>query len=365
MYLALIIFSILSYLAFQNKTSKSSIKKYIIVMTILLIVISSLRHEAVGNDTYAYMRFFDQYAEMSWSEVFDNFWTSYLYPGEDGKDPGQLVIIKALSYVVPNSRVFLCVVAALLLIPLGVLVYRNSKTLETPCFFYVFYITMFYPYLPNSAVRQSLALTILLIGFLSLQKGKMLRFMMLLFVATFVHKSIVIAALIIPFYYLKNIKASYRLSLLLFIIMLFTYKYVGVFMSMQSEIYEAYGSGEYYATAQSVPFMVILMILGLYVIGWIGIGKDKESYNKRLIYGGAAMTLVWVVMVRLDPSVIRLTAYFGPWMGLMVPDALRLSSRRDFNILFAILLLVFIARAIMTPDNYHFLWQEMALHDRY
>lgn len=366
MYLALIILCVVLYYLFPDKANKHAIKQYIYIITCLLIIVSGLRHEAVGNDTYAYMQTFDKMAIISWNDIWENFWQSYLYPGinGNGKDPGQLVITKVLSLILPDSRFFLFVVAMMLLIPLGIFVYRNSESLETPCFFYVFYITMFYPYLPNSAVRQSWALAILLIGYLFLQKGKDKYFIISLLLATFIHKSIFIVVLILPFYYLRNTRLLYKSVLVLFIMMLFLYQYVGVYLSSQSEIYERYGTGEFYAS-RSAPYMVILMMLGLYFIGWLGINKDNKPYSRRLIYGGAALTLVWVVMVRLDPSLIRITAYFGPWMGVMIPLSLRLWRKRDYKIFFILILLIFIVRALITPDNYHFLWQEMKLHERY
>ncbi len=52
MWLTLINFVILLNLTFQKKTSKPSIKNYKIATTILFIFISSLRQEAVGNDTW-------------------------------------------------------------------------------------------------------------------------------------------------------------------------------------------------------------------------------------------------------------------------------------------------------------------------
>lgn len=367
MCLSLIIICILLYIVCRNKTNKRVIKQYIVFITILLITVSGLRHEAVGNDTYAYMQLFDRLTSISWHEIFDGFWDAYFNPGQDGngKDPGELVIVKALTYLLPDSRSFLFIVAAILLIPLGIFVYRNSESLETPCFFYVFYITIFYHYLPNSAVRQSLALALLLVGYLLLQKGKLYKFLICLFMATFLHKSIIIVLLLLPFYLYKDVKSLYKWSFVLFVIMLVAYEYIGLFLSMQSEIYEAYGTGTYYTQGKSAPFMVILMMLGLYLIGLLGIKKDQCAYEKRLIYGGAAMTLVWVVMVRLDPSIIRLTAYFGLWMGLMIPSSLKLWDKSNYRTLFFIVLLVFVVRAITTPDNYHFLWQEMQLHSRY
>lgn len=362
MYLSLILLVIILYYCSANKSNPRTIKNYIKFITVVLILVSGLRHQAVGNDTYAYMQNFDQAVLRPWSDIFSNFWDLYFNPGEDGKDPGELVIIKAFTYILPNSRCFLFVVASILLIPLGVFVYRNSKTLETPCFFYVFYITMFYPYLPNSAIRQSFALAILLLGYLLLQKRKLIPFIVLLLVATLIHKSIVITFLILPFYFIKKPRLLYYASFGLFILMLFYYQYIGVYLASQSEIYVMYASGAY---LDSAPYMVILMILGLYLLGCFGISKDSLREDNRIIYGGAAMTLVWVVLVRLDPSLIRLIAYFGPWMGIMVPLALKQWRPKDHKIFYALILIIFVLRAIITPDNYHFMWQEMQLHDRY
>lgn len=366
MYLALIVICIFLCYISDNKKSKLVIKRYICFITIILIVVSGLRHEAVGNDTYAYMQSFDKMYMLSWDDILGNFWQSYLYPGIDGngKDPGQLVVMKALSLVLPDSRFFLFSVAIVLLVPLGVFIYRNSESLETSCFSYVFYITMFYPYLPNSAVRQSFALSVLLIGYLYLQKGKDKYFIIFLLLATFLHKSIFIAILILPFYYLRNTRLLYKYTLVLFLIMLFSYSYVGKYLASQSEIYEVYGAGDFYVS-RSVPYMVILMMFGLYIIGWLGINKDINPHQRRLIYGGAALSLIWVVMIRLDPSLIRITAYFGPWMGVMVPQALLMWRKKDYKLFFTILLFIFVLRALITPDNYHFLWQEMKLHERY
>lgn len=365
MTIALILLIVLLYLFTKTKSSKRSIRNYITLITIILIVISGLRHEAVGNDTYAYLMHYDEIASASWHEVTANFWDLYLSPSVDGKDPGERVLIKFFTCILPNSRWFLFVVAFLLLIPLGVLVYRNSKTLETPCFFYVFYITLFYHYLPNSGIRQSLALSFLLVGYLLLQKDKVKWFLLFLFISTLIHKSCLIAIAMLFIYYIKHTKAMYYLGIVLFCLMLFVYRYVGAFLSMQSDVYAGYGMGTYYGEGTATPYMVILMILGLYLLGMLGMAKDQNAYGNRLLYGGSVLTLIFVVLVRLDPNLIRVTAYFGPWMGLMVPVVLKLWRPKEYKIYFILLLLIFITKAVISPDSYHFLWQEMELDGRY
>lgn len=50
----LMIIAIFLYFFLKNKNNAN--KSYIIGMSVILIVVSGLRHEAVGNDTLAYMQ---------------------------------------------------------------------------------------------------------------------------------------------------------------------------------------------------------------------------------------------------------------------------------------------------------------------
>lgn len=365
MSLVLILTVVLLYFFNNNKSSKESIRNYIIFITILLIVISGLRHEAVGNDTYAYLMIYDRLDLTSWNDVTANFWDLYWNPSDAGKDPGERVIIKFFTSILPNSRWFLFVVAILLLIPLAILVYINSESLETPCFFYVFYITIFYHYLPNSGIRQSLALSFLLIGYLLLQKDKVIWFIFFIFLSSLIHKSCLIASSMLLIYFTNNTKYIYYSGILLFIIMLFVYRYVGMFLSLHSDVYAVYGMGTYYVEGVATPYMVVILILGLYILGLLGISKDENAYDRRLLYGGSVFTLIFVVLVRLDPNLIRITAYFGPWMGLMVPSILKLWRPNEHKVYLISLLFIFIIKSILSTDDYHFMWQYMELADRY
>ena len=166
-------------------------------------------------------------------------------------------------------------------------------------------------------------------------------------------------------YYLNNIRLMYYSGILLFVAMLFAYRYVGWFLSMQSEVYQEYGMGLYYAGGTSLPYLSILMILSLYLLGLLGISKDRNIYSHRLLYGGSIFTLIFVVLVRLDPNLIRITAYFAPWMGLMLPYTLKLWKPKKYKVYLTLVILVFIVKAMVSPDNYQFMWQEMQLHERY
>ena len=66
---------------------------------------------------------------------------------------------------------FLFVVSVMLLIPLGVFVYRNSETLETPLFFLCLLYNNVLSLFAKQCDTPIFALTLLLIGFLLLQKA--------------------------------------------------------------------------------------------------------------------------------------------------------------------------------------------------
>ena len=169
MTLSLIVFLLILYRSLVKSNSKNSRKQFIIITTIVMILISGLRHEGVGNDTLATMMGFEQTIDKSWQEVFTDFWGKYFNPNVYvGKDPGEPVFYKTLSLFTTDTRVFLFVVAIIVLLSLGCFIYYSTQSLQTTLFSYIYFITLSYNYIPNSSFRQAIAFAILLLGYIAL-----------------------------------------------------------------------------------------------------------------------------------------------------------------------------------------------------
>lgn len=364
MTVGLITFLLILYFWILNSKSRNPEKKFIVIATVVMILISGLRHEGVGNDTLATMLKFEETVNASWSDVFSNFWERYKNPDKYiGKDPGEMIFYKTLSLFTSDSRVFLFVVATIVLVSFGYFVYRSTQSLRTVLFSYIFYITITYGYIPNSSFRQTIALAILMPTFVILNKKKYISYVLLLLLASVFHKSVLISLIVLPLMFVRNSKQLYWFSLIPFLFVFFNYRLVGSLLSGFSDIYEGYLAINYYSQ-HNQPIMVILMVLGLYLyIGVLPKSKEVVERDKLFLYG-ACLTLILVPLIRLDPSALRLISYFGVLMGIQVGNSC--IKTNQMRTLFGVIVFIFWAKAALNPDDgYRFMWQEKKLHERY
>lgn len=361
MTLILLLYFLVLYCIFNKGSEVNSKKKFTRYASFAMILISSLRHEGVGNDTHAYMARYERF-DMSWTEVFASFIPKYISPGLIGKDPGIDVFEKLCHYIIPDGRWYLALVATITIVSVSFFILNNAKTLKATFFAFVFYASMFYQYAPNSAFRQSLAIAILLFSQLALQRDRKVLFVVLVFVASTFHQSalVCLSFLIVP--YIKNIDIVYKASVIGFLIVLLAPEQVAIMLGGANEVYSDYIGDDYYQRA-SKPYMIIVFVLCLYVISWMINKRDLIKQDNRFYYFGVAMTFVLTPMIWVDPSAIRLIAYFGLFIPLLIGNEIKLIP--NSGTIFMIVLITFYLRVATYSDNYHFMWQDMKLHDRY
>ena len=363
-----LIFMLLLYYKLCNKKYELGSRVFITIMCIVLILLSGLRHEGVGIDTLSYLRNFENNANLSWADVFDNFFTRFFFPSVDNsKDPGYFVFLKLLHTFHINKRIFLFIIATLTIVPFGIFTYQNSKNLKTVLFAFGFYLTLFYGYLPNSAIRQSLALSFILWAYLFLCNKKIFKGVCLIVVGATFHKTALIVLVLIPILYLKNIQKVYKCILLPFIVTLMFPETIAQLLVGSNEVYSGYSDGSYYENNQgSKPYVIILLITLFYIIGWVYIRKLTMTFIKqrmKLLFLGCALTFMLIPLIWSDPAAIRVISYFAPCMGIIVGASL--SYNKEIRFLFPLLFAAFLYRSISVNDNYFFMWQMMELHERY
>lgn len=360
----LLLFLILLYYLTKRLPEEEAPKRFIYCTSFVLILVSGLRHEAVGNDTLAYMMSFEDTLDTSWSEILSNFANNYLNPlNNEGKDPAFKIFEKLVGTILPNSRLYLFVIAAILLTSIGYFIHTFSVDLRSTLFCYVFYISMFYGYLPNSAIRQSLALSIVLFAYCLAFKRNLIWSVLLVLLASTFHKSALLALLFFMFIKIENVKIVYAGSFLLFLVMLFFSNEISLFFAdSTNDIYSGYLSGSYYGET-SKPIMVVILFFSLFVLSLYGLRLDDDYVYHRPFYYGTALTLVFVPLVWVNPTLLRVLSYFVLWMGLLVQLLLR-KAYYGKVILFGIIL-VFLMYTLKSINSYRFMWQHMELHERY
>lgn len=362
----LLIFVLCVYFMMRKSDTAKNRTRFIYIITITLLLLSGLRHQYVGADTVNYLNNFDTVHFLNWGDVFGNFVTAYLNPdSEVGKDPAIQVLNLSLSIFFSDHVVYLTIIAALFLVPLALFFKRNARSLDELLFSYAFFIALYYCYLPNSAVRQTIAAAFVLLGCLLYQRNnKRLIFFLLILLGSLFHKSALLCVLLLGATYIKNFQRFYKCGILLFIIMLFIYEHVGLILSSSSEIYSMY-SGAFYAN-RNRPFIVLVLFAGLYAISLFNakktLSKMLDKSQQQLIVAGSLLTISFVSLILLDPSLIRITGFFFFWFILFVSQSIETYSSGTRSVIYWTCILLFVYKTFKSGVDYAFFWQYMQPH---
>jgi len=337
---------------------------FVRIVTWTMFLISGFRHRYVGNDTINYLTGLDLVQTISWRELLGSFIDMYVNPNlEIGKDPAMLLFSKIVSMISGNYTVFILITSAIFLYPFAKFMIRNAQSINELLFGYLMFTSMYYGFLPNSAIRQSFAIAILLWGISDLQKNKKAwRFFFFVLFASFFHKSAAIGILYLAAVYFKRQSVLFMLGLPAFLFMLLFYEPVGQFMSSQSEIYNMY-SGGFYAQ-RSRPFVSLVLFLGLYLMSWYRYGAVSRKAQDRLQFNilsiGTLLTVTFVPLILLDPSMIRITGYFVLPMSLLVPRCMNEMRKRIVLAVYVVCIMLFLYKAMKSGIDYALFWQQMA-----
>ena len=134
----------------------------------------------------------------------------------------------------------------------------------------------------------------------------------------------------------------------------------------QVEDYMSYGMSSFYDTAEKPTSFIYLMLL-FYGVGLIRIkGIERENDFVKLSFALFAIAISIISFIQVDPSLLRLIAYFSLWGVIYLPNAIdRLGERTIKAVLCAMILIVIVGRSVLSPPVYKFYWEQMQLHERY
>lgn len=352
-------------LYFLCRGLKPSIEKkyFCILASFSLVLISGLRHPDVGehSDTVNYLTSFDQAGEISWQTIFKNFFITYFSPsygGEIWKDPGFSIFEKIVHGFTSNHQVYLLIIAILCIVPLSVFIYKNVKDSKSALFAYAYYIFFFFNYIPNSSIRQSIALSLLFFCYNYLQKDKLLRCLLVLILASTIHKSVFIFVLFIIIHKLNANKLVFKNAYLLFLILIFAYQFIAPYLANLGEIYAVYGESDYYSTNEKpYKFLIFIFLLYLLILIPVIIKKEQEFERYKIAYLASAFALFLSPLLFIAPAILRIIVYFAVWNFVLIPHSIELYDKSYGRFIMLGLLGLFLYMSFNSIGDYRFFWQ--------
>jgi hypothetical protein len=369
MIVQLIVILLILFLGFKFSRKRfpdkdSTRKKYIQIISFILILQSGLRNVAVGADTYAYYESFEELKRISWSSIYESILDYYKFG--IGKDVGFIVLEKIVQYFTGEYQLFLMLIAVLFFTALGNFIYKNTKRLNDAILAFVIYSVLFYAFFSITGHRQTIATAATLYSFELIKKKKLIAFVIMILIASTIHKS---ALLFLPFYFIaqiRNAKYFFRIVLLLFPLIMINRNAISSYVKMLAG-YEEYGV---YEQAGTFTFTAIFLLISLVALLR---AKTILKFNPKALYyyNAFAVALLFIPLTWVNPSAMRVVQYFSIFMLLIIPEIIcsfqefSLRIRRDLTVFTIITLVALFLKSNWYGAQYAFFWQEMSLPDNY
>jgi transmembrane protein EpsG len=347
----------------EIRSRRSYRKEYISLVSIVLILQSGLRNWAVGADTYAYYLQYEWEKRLSWSEIIEEVCDYYL--GGIGKDPGYLIFQKLAQYVFPHFQLFLIFIATLFFSALAYFIYQNTSKIPDAALAYLLYACLFFSFFSITGLRQTVATVATLFGYELIKRKKLVAFLILILLASSIHKSVLI---FLPFYLISQIKKTVPLYWAIFlgfpVLMIFRESVSTFLMNLGG--YEEYGI---YADAGTHTFTLMFLLFGA-VAFWRMRAVLQEDPAARPAYNAFATAMIFVPLTWVNPSGMRVVQYYSIFMLLLGPrivHSFRRDSEEGRQVVYLCYIVVLVSLFIRSSFGfeYAFFWQDMELGANY
>lgn len=345
--LVTITYSLLIFLwgAFADLSNDAIRKRYIIVVSIILILISGMRNMYVGpDDTFNYYRKFIDAGDMTYGEVLDI-----------KKDPLFSLFIKIVRiFIGDHFQVFLAICSSFLIIPLGLFIYKESKY---PLISYLLFISLGFYGFSMVCVRQSMAIGVLLLSYNAIKKHQLTKFLICIFVASSFHLSALVFLLIYPLSYLKyNLKIFFLYIVAIVVAVTMGQVLVYSFdLSLIDERFGSYQAGE--ARALSASGFVQLVLFALFFAFYYKKMRNQIPEDVNLHSHFLSLAMIFQSLVFIIAEFFRVSWYFKVYVLILIPTIIVYSGRQQFwKMCFGVLLLLYFFINLGNSD-YAFYWQ--------
>lgn len=353
---------------YQAETAATPLRRekikdqYVNAMFLFFGIMTGLRNVAVGPDTFSYYLQFQQACKLSLQSAWINFVNYYV--NGIGKDEGFPIVMKLFSYVFPSYRIFLFFNAFVFYSGAAYIIRRNTRTQLQAFLAIILFITLFLPY-AISAVRQSFAIGCVMWSYKFIRQRKLLPFLIIILLASTVHKSVLI---FIPYYWIaaiKNVRAlSFAAVLLIPVMFMLARPLTVLLVDVSNSAQYAYYLAENKAagTPTFTALLICCLLMYLSTIGKFNQSIPSHHYFTNTIFLTVGLCPVtWVV-----PDYMRILLYFSCFLPVIMANSITMvpgrTIRRCLTLVFTLVVTYLFIKNI---PPYEFFWNNMDLGSNY
>ena len=302
---AIPIFFSIVYGKSSEKLNESKRQKIIIwSFFVTLLIILMLRHKTVGADIKHYINQFKKLEGLSLGQLFERY----------ESERGYWLFNRIISMFTTNERWFLIIMAIVTTIPVARLYARESE--NALLLISIFLISSNFDMI-FTGLRQSIAIAIVAWSFKYVKEKKLLKFILLITLAFFFHKSAIIAFLIYPIYH-SNIT---RARLLLFVpVIAVVFIYNQPIFEFLLQFLGEYG--EEYSYKETGAYNMIILFALFVLLSYIAPDEQNIDTHTRGLRNIGVLALVIQIFALASPIAMRMNYYFILFTPVMIPKVI-------------------------------------------
>lgn len=359
-YILVAVTIILGFIFSQKKESR---KAYVVITAILHALVSGFRYKFLTGDLIKYNTLFYDYQFFGWfsEQVF-----------QKGRNFGFNWLLKAVCHFTDeNFQLFLFIVAVIVEVAVAIVVYKYSPL---PWLSYAMWNCLGFYVFGFSAVKQSLAMAILMLSYICIIEKKPKQFVFWTLLASAIHLP---ALAFLPAYPISKLKLNLK-TIIGYVVSAIT-----IFVMREplvTTLQDAYYEDKEFAADTFIGTRFIIMLLML-VIGAIMKGFRGKHFSSLFMLIGVAA--IFQMFCGYDNVFTRLADYYFQFVILYIPmlfidfeeDAypLRMGPKIVFDESMTKMLIVFLVafgiwfynNSILLDDiiavddftNYRFFWE--------
>lgn len=319
--------SLVLYFVINSMPSSNSNKIrriYIYILMGLCIAQSGLRGLDVGADTLNYYNMFVDIGQTTWNDTMTSLFDHSTY-----KDPGYILLVKVFYSIIPSFRVFLIFVAFLFFSSLGQLLYKYTDSIIEVLVAVALYQCLFYSFFSITGIRQTIATSFLLFAIPYAFDKKLIRFSLLVIIASTQHLS---SLFFLLFYCLTYISWP-RVYILFSVLFYFIVSIIGSSLSaiLSNTFFDQYAHFlEQSDYAVSVVFKLFIWVIVLLL--YIRMDKVCTRKSYMCVFSNAiASALFLLPLIDLNPSNMRIVQYFSICCLLALPKLCMSFNQRKYS----------------------------------
>lgn len=308
---------ILSFLAMKYEKESPKRKIFLFLLIFFLILISGFRVDGtVESDEWNYRYMFDGYIGKSFDSIKLNLF----------KEPGFKILIWSLSRIGFSNQSLIFVTAAFTITVFMFFIHQYSNNFFLASFIFVaggnFFTSM-------NIIRQYFAIAIILLGFRWIIKGKFIRFLPYVFIASLFH----VSAWIMAFYYffLNIKKLEKKMIPVLIIAIIIMVNFSKLMEGLEGTAYEGYQSS-YIISGYGVS--TIRIIFWVMFAIFIFANRKKENKNEKIVMqikNGYYLSTLLLVLAKVYVYITRLD-YTSLCNSIMISEIPTVFTKRSEKI---------------------------------